>query len=144
MKTLWKLRACKHALSLLEKNILLNNIPSIGIWRLISITQVWFQKQPPDVFYIKICSHKFFKIHRKTPVPESFLIKLNIFFKKETLAQVFSCEFCEISKNTFFTKHLWWLLLKTVQYLRWLQIPSKEPLRLMLTVFYLISAPGAY
>ena len=29
--------------------------------------------------------------------------------KKETLAQVFSCEFCEISKNTFFTEHLWWL-----------------------------------
>ena len=27
--------------------------------------------------------------------------------KKETLAQVFSCEFCEISKNTFFTEHLW-------------------------------------
>ena len=25
-----------------------------------------------------------------------------IFIKKETLAQVFSCEFCEISKNTFF------------------------------------------
>ena len=23
-------------------------------------------------------------------------------FKKETLAQVFSCEFCEISKNTFY------------------------------------------
>ena len=31
--------------------------------------------------------------------------------KKETLAQVFSCEFCEISKNTFFIEHLWWLLL---------------------------------
>ena len=29
------------------------------------------------------------------------------FIKKETLAQVFSCEFCEISKNTFFTEHLW-------------------------------------
>ena len=26
--------------------------------------------------------------------------------KRETLAQVFSCEFCEISKNTFFTEHL--------------------------------------
>ena len=26
--------------------------------------------------------------------------------KKETLAQVFSCNFCEISKNTFFTEHL--------------------------------------
>ena len=29
------------------------------------------------------------------------------FIKKETLAQVFSCEYCEISKNTFFTEHLW-------------------------------------
>ena len=26
--------------------------------------------------------------------------------KKETLAQVFSCELCEISRNTFFTEHL--------------------------------------
>ena len=34
----------------------------------------------------------------------SFLIKAG---KKETLVQVFSCEICEISKNTFFTKHLW-------------------------------------
>ena len=32
----------------------------------------------------------------------------SLFFniKKETLAQVFSCEFCEISNNTFFTEHL--------------------------------------
>ena len=28
------------------------------------------------------------------------------FIKKEILAQVFSCEFCEISKNTFSTEHL--------------------------------------
>ena len=27
--------------------------------------------------------------------------------KKETLAQLFSCKFCEIFKNTFFTEHLW-------------------------------------
>ena len=27
--------------------------------------------------------------------------------KKETLIQVFSCEFCEVSKNTFFIEHLW-------------------------------------
>ena len=27
--------------------------------------------------------------------------------KKETLARVFSCEFCKISENTFFTEHLW-------------------------------------
>ena len=29
------------------------------------------------------------------------------FIKKETLAKVFSCEFCETSKNTFFTEYLW-------------------------------------
>ena len=28
------------------------------------------------------------------------------FIKKETLAQVFFCEFCEIFKNIFFTEHL--------------------------------------
>ena len=28
-------------------------------------------------------------------------------FKKGTLAQVFSCAFCEISKNNFFTEHFW-------------------------------------
>ena len=33
----------------------------------------------------------------------SFLIN---FIKKETLAQVFSCEIFEISKNTFFTEYL--------------------------------------
>ena len=38
------------------------------------------------------------------PVPESLL-------NKETLAQVFSCEFREILKNTVFTEHLRWLLL---------------------------------
>ena len=33
------------------------------------------------------------------------------FIKKQTLAQVLSCELCEISKNTFFKEHLRWLLL---------------------------------
>ena len=28
------------------------------------------------------------------------------FIKKETLAQLYSCEFCEIFQNTFFTEHL--------------------------------------
>ena len=38
----------------------------------------------------------------------SFLIN---FVTKETLAQVFSCEFCEIFKNTLFIENLLWLLL---------------------------------
>ena len=41
----------------------------------------------------------------------SFLTKLQAlaynYIKKETLAQVFSCKFYEISKNTFFTEHIW-------------------------------------
>ena len=40
-----------------------------------------------------------------------FLTKLQAlacnFIKKEALAQVFSCRFCEISKNTLFTEHFW-------------------------------------
>ena len=36
------------------------------------------------------------------------------FTKKEPLAQVFSGEFCEIFKNTFFIEHLWRLLLPFV------------------------------
>ena len=34
------------------------------------------------------------------------------FIKKETLAHAFSCEFCEIFKNTIFIEQLWWLLLQ--------------------------------
>ena len=33
------------------------------------------------------------------------------YIKKETLAQVFSCEYFQIFKNAFFMKHLRWLLL---------------------------------
>ena len=48
----------------------------------------------------------------KTPVPEYlFKWQLSNFIKKETLAQVLSCEFCEFFKNTFFIEHLRWLLL---------------------------------
>ena len=73
------------------------------------------EKQPPEVFCKRSCSYKFHKIHRKTPVPES-LFKDSCrpqacnFVEKEALAQVLSCEFCVISKKTFFTEPLWWLL----------------------------------
>ena len=67
------------------------------------------QRHPPEVFYEKRCSQKFRKIHRKTTVRVSFLMKLQApcnFIKNETLAQVFSCGFCEISENTFFTERV--------------------------------------
>ena len=38
---------------------------------------------------------------------QKYFLEACNFIKKETLAQMFSCEFCEISKNTYFTEHLW-------------------------------------
>ena len=66
------------------------------------------QKQPAEVFNRKRYALKKFA---KLCVRASFLIKLRSqaynFIKKETLTQVFSCDFCEFSKNTFFTEDLW-------------------------------------
>ena len=47
----------------------------------------------------------------KIPVPEALFnqvpgLRPATLLKKKTLSQVFSCEFCEISNNTFFTEHL--------------------------------------
>ena len=61
-------------------------------------------------------------------MPESFLIQLQAsaynFIKKETVAQVFSCEFSKIFKGTFMIKHLPATASGRIQLLR-LQFPSK-------------------
>ena len=47
---------------------------------------------------------------KKSKQKTKYIIKITFegwafnFIKKETLAQVFSCEFCKISKNTFFNR----------------------------------------
>ena len=56
---------------------------------------IW-RSSRPEVLYEKGVLRNFAKNHRKTPVPKAYN-----FIKKETLVQVFSCEFCKISKNTF-------------------------------------------
>ena len=60
------------------------------------------QKQPPKGVHRNFT--KFTEIH----LCQSFFFNKVAALrpKKETLAQVFSCEFFEISKNTFFTEHL--------------------------------------
>ena len=64
----------------------------------------------PDMFYKKVVLRYFTIFTGKHLCQSLFLIKLQIlnfiekvanFIEKETLAQAFSCEFCEISKNTF-------------------------------------------
>ena len=52
------------------------------------------QKQTSEVSYEKIVQRNFMKFAGN-------------FIKKEALAQVSSCKFCQISKNTFFTEHPW-------------------------------------
>ena len=49
--------------------------------------------------FIKVLS--FFKILQNSQ--ENTNVRV---LKRETLAKAFSCEFCEISKNTFFKEHL--------------------------------------
>ena len=52
----------------------------------------------------------------------SFLIKLYAW----DLAQMFSCQFCEILRKPFFIGHLWWLLLllKYGEYRKWFLFPN--------------------
>ena len=70
---------------------------------------VCFQKQPPEVLYIKSCSKRFYNIQRKTPELESLFNKFD-FIKSGIfqvcfllLHQVFSCE---IFINIYFEEHL--------------------------------------
>ena len=62
----------------LFNNVLLRHRMSIfiiWIWSRRN-SSINIQKQPPEVFYKKRCSDKFHKIHRKTPVSESFFNKV--------------------------------------------------------------------
>ena len=56
------------------------------------------QKRPPEVFYKKGVNKNFAQFTGKH-------LYQSLFFNKEAVAQVFSCEFCKIFKNTFFTEH---------------------------------------
>ena len=78
-----------------------------SFWERSSITQ----KQPPEVYYKKGVLKNFAKLTGKHLCQSLFLNKAAStaynFIKKETLAQVFSCEFCKIFKNPFLTEHPW-------------------------------------
>ena len=71
---------------------------------------LWFQKQPPELFYKKGVLKKFLKFTGKHLCHSSYLIKLQAetcnFIKRETLVQVFSCECSEFFRNIFFREHL--------------------------------------
>ena len=76
-----------------------------------------------------------------TWVRVSFLIKVQAsvcnFIKNKTLAEVFFCEFCEISKNTFFTEYLCIEIWQITCYLKGL----RTLLRTLQFVYYSNKAP---
>ena len=89
-----------------------------NILRVAHILQTYFTTEAvTEVFCKKRCSvrkgvlRNFAKFTGKHLCQSLFFNKVAgqacNFIKKETLAYGFSCEFYEISKNTFFTEHLW-------------------------------------
>ena len=74
-------------------------------------TNTKIKKQPPEVFCKKGFLRNFANFTGNHLCQSFFFNKIPglacNFIKKETLAQFFSCEVSKISKNTFFTEHLW-------------------------------------
>ena len=69
------------------------------------------RKMQIDRGHYRMCSIK--KDALKDFARASFLINFNkVSYKKETLTQGFSCEFCKSFKNTFFIEHIRCLLLR--------------------------------
>ena len=60
------------------------------------------KKEKKEEAVIQRCSVKKVFLEISQNSQENTCARVFFFIKKETLAQVFSCEFCEISKNTFY------------------------------------------
>ena len=94
--------ACKHGIIF---HISITNWSNFVFW--IAFSNTWCNRSSrPEVFSKKGVLRNFAKFTWKLLCQSLFFNKVAgpacNFIKKETLAQVFSCEFYEISKNTFF------------------------------------------
>ena len=61
--------------------------------------------QSPEAFHKKVVLKNFALFTGKNLCWGLFLIKLQL-YQNQTPAQVFSCEYCKIFKNTYFEEHL--------------------------------------
>ena len=82
---------------------------------------IWFRSSHSQMFFKQVVLRNFANFTGKLLCWTPFLIKLKvevnkIAVSKETPAQVFSCEICEIFKDNFFTEHLQWLFLLITGY----------------------------
>ena len=89
--------------------LLTSNTMKISVFpiRIIQLYQKYISRSTrPDIFCKKGVLRNFTKFTVKHLCQSLFFNKVAVevacnFTKKETLVQVFSCEFCKISKNTF-------------------------------------------
>ena len=115
---IWSLSGLKFTISRIMylREFKLFFIPSL--WSVIILHEKdWAcisQKQPPEVLYKKGVLKKIAKFTKKHLYQNLFFNKAAglATLKKETLAQVFFCEFCKNFENTFFIEYLRWLLLR--------------------------------
>ena len=95
--------------NLIATQIELSKVMSRSIKRPTKLIQTFYRSSHQRCSMTESVFRNFRKFMRKDLSQNLFFNKvagLN-FIKKETLAQVFSCEFCEVFKSTFFTKNLW-------------------------------------
>ena len=99
-----------------------NNGYFVKITNIFSKKNFFFQLSFATNEQRRLCKGSFKSSHRRCSVRKGVLGNFakftgkhmcqNLYFNKvaglrQALAQVFSCEFCEISKNTFLTEHVW-------------------------------------
>ena len=86
---------------------------------------------------LQSCSVKKRVLRNFEKLTEKHLCQSLFFIKKETVAQVFPCKFCRVSKNTFLTEHLRWLLqyLLHVNWFRGLNFIKQQVSRSLSTIY---------
>ena len=99
----------------IKRNFLEGESPALSPFGLLFIFKIKLSDSKPKVITSRSnhrrCSVKKDVLRNFTKFTGKHLYH-SLFFnkvagRKATLAQVFFCEFCEISINTFFTEHLW-------------------------------------
>ena len=83
---------------------------SSSLWNFFLNFSYTYRSSHLEVFCKKVVLRNFAKFTKKHLCQSLFFNKIARLvckiIKKKTLAEVFSCEFCEISKKTLFTEHL--------------------------------------
>ena len=113
-KCLWRSFSAKIVNQWIRSLFLQNNF-IIGIWQ--DSESLWkllvhFERHKwfPSLMWIyKIYIDLTCKVISTCEIIFQSYIQACNFIMKRLVAQVFSCEYCEIFKNTFFTEHLRWL-----------------------------------